>query len=64
MGQDCELSIVDVRTMDSSLNDAESILKLPMKQSKITSMLWFLDETIITGHENGQVSIYDTRVSF
>ncbi|KAG5684318.1 putative E3 ubiquitin ligase complex SCF subunit sconB [Polypedilum vanderplanki] len=62
MGQDCELFIIDVRTMDSSLNDAQPILRLPMKNSKITSMLWFLDETIITGHENGLVSIYDTRM--
>ena len=64
MGQDCELSIIDVRTMDSSLNDAHPILKLPMKLSKITSMMWLLDETIITGHENGLIATYDTRVSF
>jgi hypothetical protein len=64
MGQDCELSIIDVRVMDSSLDDAHPILKLPMKHSKITSMMWFLDETIITGHENGMVATYDTRVSY
>lgn len=64
MGQDCELSIIDVRVMDSSLDDALPILKLPMKHSKITSMMWFLDETIITGHENGMVATYDTRVSY
>lgn len=62
MGQDCELSIIDVRVMDSSLDDALPILKLPMKHSKITSMMWFLDETIITGHENGMVATYDTRM--
>jgi translation initiation factor 3 subunit I len=63
MGHDSELFIIDVRTMDSSIDNANPILRVPMKESKITSMLWFLDETIITGHENGQISTWDTRVS-
>lgn len=62
MGQECELDIIDVRTMDSSLDNTVPIMKLPMKQSKITSMVWFLDEMIITGHENGMVASYDTRM--
>lgn len=43
------------------LSGQHSIMKLPMKQSKITSMLWFLDDTIITGHENGLIASYDMR---
>jgi translation initiation factor 3 subunit I len=62
MGHESELFIIDVRTMDA-VNNSQPILRLPMKHSKITSMFWFLDETIITGHENGLISSYDIRVS-
>ncbi|XP_061399378.1 eukaryotic translation initiation factor 3 subunit I [Musca vetustissima] len=62
MGQNSELFIIDVRNADSSLSDQTPILRIPMLQSKITSMLWGpLDETIITGHDNGQISIWDIR---
>lgn len=64
MGHNCELYIIDVRHLDSNIGDSSPIIRLPMNNSKITSMLWFLDETIITGHENGQISIWDLRVSF
>lgn len=63
MGHDSELYVIDARTMDSSLNNAAPTLRLPMKHSKITSMMWFLDDTIITGHENGLIASYDMRVS-
>uniref|UniRef100_A0A1B0AIS3 Eukaryotic translation initiation factor 3 subunit I n=1 Tax=Glossina pallidipes TaxID=7398 RepID=A0A1B0AIS3_GLOPL len=62
MGQNSELFLIDVRTVDASTADQSPILRLPMLQSKITSMLWGpLDETIITGHDNGQLSIWDVR---
>ncbi|XP_075153706.1 eukaryotic translation initiation factor 3 subunit i [Haematobia irritans] len=62
MGQNSELFIIDVRTADPSLSEQSPILRIPMLQSKITSMLWGpLDETIITGHDNGQISIWDIR---
>lgn len=62
MGQHSELFLIDVRTADSSLAEQAPILRLPMVESKITSMLWgALDETIITGHDNGQISIWDIR---
>lgn len=62
MGQNSELFIIDVRTADSSIAEQNPILRIPMLQSKITSMLWGpLDETIITGHDNGQISIWDIR---
>ncbi|XP_055912863.1 eukaryotic translation initiation factor 3 subunit I [Eupeodes corollae] len=62
MGQNSELFIIDVRNADSSISDQDAILRIPMLQSKITSMLWgALDETIITGHENGQISLWDIR---
>lgn len=63
MGQSCELSVIDVRMVDSSLGDDKTILRLPILQSKVTSMLWgTLDETIITGHQDGQISLWDIRV--
>lgn len=62
MGQNSELFIIDVRNADSSISEQDAILRIPMLQSKITSMLWgALDETIITGHENGQISLWDIR---
>lgn len=62
MGFESELFVIDSRTIDSSMNNANSTARLPMKHSKITSMLWFLDDTIITGHENGLVASYDMRM--
>lgn len=63
MGHSCSLNIVDVREADASLSSAESTLKITVPQSKITSLLWGpLDETIISGHENGQISIWDLRM--
>lgn len=62
MGQICHLYVIDVRIPDSSLNDGDAVLKIPVAKSKITAMQWgALDETIITGHENGQITIWDVR---
>lgn len=57
----CELFIIDVRHMDANLGDANPIIKLPMSESKITSLLWSLDETIITGHDDGGIATWDLR---
>jgi len=63
MGQNCELFIIDVRTVDSSISHQDATLRIPILQSKVTSMQWGpLDETIITGHENGQITLWDIRV--
>ncbi|KAJ6643707.1 Eukaryotic translation initiation factor 3 subunit I [Pseudolycoriella hygida] len=62
MGQTCEVTIIDVRNADSNLSTADPILRIPISSSKVTSMLWAnLDNNIITGHENGMVSIFDLR---
>lgn len=63
MGHNCELFIIDTRTINSSVSEADPILRLPMNTSKISSLLWSLDEVIITGHENGEISLWDLRVS-
>jgi hypothetical protein len=42
----------------------EPILRIKVDESKVTSMLWGpLDETIISGHENGKIVQWDLRVS-
>lgn len=62
MGQSCECVIIDVRNVDSTFSNADPILRIPIPASKITSMLWAnLDNNIITGHENGTISIFDLR---
>lgn len=41
------------------------ILKWEITDSKVTSMVWGnLDETIITGHEAGDLIQWDLRVSY
>lgn len=62
MKQNCEVTIIDVRNADSNLSTADPILRIPVSSSKVTSMLWAnLDNNIITGHENGMISIFDLR---
>lgn len=52
MGQNCELFIIDVRNADSSIAHQDPTLRIPILNSKVTSMLWGpLDETIITGEK-------------
>lgn len=63
MGHECELFLIDVRTMSSALNDATPILRLQMDETtKITSMFWFMDEMILAGHENGLITQWDVRM--
>jgi len=63
MQQNCELFIIDVRNVDSSLSNQDPIMRIPILQSKVTSMVWGpLDESIITGHENGQITLWDIRI--
>jgi hypothetical protein len=63
MGHNCELFVIDSRIVDSTTGSESPIWRLPMNQSKITAFMWFLDDTIITGHENGQIGSIDLRVS-
>lgn len=64
MGHNSELFVIDSRIIDSSVSSASPTMRLPMNQSKVTAFMWFLDDTIITGHENGQIGSIDLRVSF
>ena len=41
----------------------EPMLTFPVPKSKITSAVWGpLEETIITGHENGDINLWDMKV--
>lgn len=62
--QVCNLVIIDVRCVDASTSDADPILRIPFPQSRITSALWAnLDQNIITGHENGTITLFDVRMA-
>ncbi|XP_069705779.1 eukaryotic translation initiation factor 3 subunit I [Periplaneta americana] len=63
LGHQCEMFIIDVRNADESIEDADPILRIPITGSKVTSLLWgTLDEFIITGHENGELTQWDLRM--
>lgn len=58
-----QVFIIDTRTIDDSISSASPILKWEITDSKVTSMIWgTLDETIITGHEAGDLIQWDLRV--
>lgn len=62
MKQPCEMFIIDVRTVDSSISHQDPILKIPIAGSKVSSILWDnLDEMVITGHENGEIVQWDLK---
>lgn len=64
MKQSCEMFIIDTRNVDSSISTQAPIMRIPIKGSRISSILWDnMDETIITGHENGEITQWDIRVS-
>lgn len=59
----CELNVIDTRNVDT-FGEGEPILKFQIDKAKITSMIWgALDESLITGHENGAITKWDLRVS-
>ncbi|XP_040569318.1 eukaryotic translation initiation factor 3 subunit I [Lepeophtheirus salmonis] len=58
----CTLSVIDVR---QGFKDQDPIMKhdIPMDGPKITALIWFMDNTIITGHENGNIAQWDVRMN-
>ncbi|CAB0042322.1 unnamed protein product [Trichogramma brassicae] len=62
LGHNCEMFIIDIRAPEPVLQIEDNICRTMMAESRITSLLWgALDETIITGHENGTIAIWDSR---
>jgi translation initiation factor 3 subunit I len=55
-----------MNNITSHSEKAHPILRIPIPVTgpKVTSMLWgTLDKSIITGHENGELTQWDLRVS-
>lgn len=60
----CEIFIIDTRNVDESMEHADPILRIPINGPRVSSMLWgTLDETLLTGHENGEIIQWDLKVS-
>ncbi|XP_021929841.1 eukaryotic translation initiation factor 3 subunit I [Zootermopsis nevadensis] len=66
LGQLCEILIIDTNNMTTSYSGkAHPILRIPIPNTgpKVTSMLWGpLDKSVITGHENGELTQWDLRM--
>lgn len=63
LGHQCEMFIIDTRSVDAVLTQEDTIRRIPINGPRISSILWgALDETIITGHEDGELNIWDVRV--
>lgn len=62
MKQPCEMFVIDTRTIDDSIGSQQPILRIPISGPRISSILWDnLDESIITGHENGELITWDLK---
>ncbi|XP_023014032.1 eukaryotic translation initiation factor 3 subunit i [Leptinotarsa decemlineata] len=62
MKQPCEMFVIDTRNVDDSVGSQDPILRIPIKGSRVASILWDnLDETIITGHEDGEIIQWDLK---
>lgn len=61
MGQICELSVFDTRD-DYQMSNNSPYMVCPINKSKVTSAIWGpIDETIVTGHENGDLMQWDIK---
>ncbi|XP_031783034.1 eukaryotic translation initiation factor 3 subunit I [Nasonia vitripennis] len=62
MGQNCEMFVMDVRSPEPVFSPEDNVCRNVLEGSRISSLLWgALDETLITGHENGELNIWDSR---
>jgi translation initiation factor 3 subunit I len=60
MSKPCEIFIADVRD-PSQLGASDT--KATIQDSKVTSLIWgAVDETVVTGHENGRLTLWDLKV--
>nr|ACO15193.1 Eukaryotic translation initiation factor 3 subunit I [Caligus clemensi] len=58
----CTLSVIDLR---QGFKEESAIMKnnIQIDGPKITSLLWFMDNMIITGHDNGNIVQWDVRMN-
>lgn len=63
MKSNCEIFIIDTRDADGSIQHADPIMRIMCDEARVSSLLWgTLDETLITGHEDGEITQWDLRV--
>ncbi|KAI8739318.1 Eukaryotic translation initiation factor 3 subunit I [Biomphalaria glabrata] len=61
MGCNCEIHVYDLRDGDQLASNTP-LLTIPIEGSKITSAIWGpYEESIVTGHENGEICIFDIK---
>lgn len=62
MGHPCLLNLYSLSSVKQQGGNAEPYLTIESPDSKITSAVWGpVDETIITGHENGVIKKWDAK---
>ncbi|XP_044587478.1 eukaryotic translation initiation factor 3 subunit I-like isoform X4 [Cotesia glomerata] len=62
LGHQCEMFIIDTRTVEPTLSLDDAIIRIPINGPRISAIVWgALDESIITGHEDGEINIWDVR---
>ncbi|XP_015514513.1 eukaryotic translation initiation factor 3 subunit I [Neodiprion pinetum] len=62
LGYQCEMFIIDARDVVSKSSQENAIRRIPINGPRISAILWgALDETIITGHEDGEINLWDMR---
>lgn len=63
LGHQCEMFIMDIRNVDTNMSQEHAISRISVPGPRISAILWgALDETIITGHEDGEITLWDVRV--
>ena len=63
LGFPCEMFIIDSRTVDSNASPDDAIFRFAINGPRISAILWgALDDTIITGHEDGELQTWDFKV--
>lgn len=63
LGHQCEMFIMDIKNVDAVLSQSDAISRIAVNGPRISAILWgALDETIITGHEDGEITLWDVRV--
>ncbi|KAK0085696.1 hypothetical protein PV325_004579 [Microctonus aethiopoides] len=63
LGHQCEMFVIDTRIVDAVLSQEDALRRISINGPRISAILWgALDETIITGHEDGEINIWDMRV--
>lgn len=63
LGNPCELFVIDSRSAGSEISSNDHVFKVSFENKpKVSALLWgSLDESLITGHENGVIQQWDLR---